>query len=318
MQSSTKLINLNSLNATKVNGSFNSSLLFNFRGIIVPDPTIDHITISVHNAQIPCSFYNVNVYNNILAISLNGGSTTILTLTRGNYNANTLITEILAQLTAHSITSISIIISATTGKLQFIITSGYFTLFYATSTIFSILGLIPTQNYTSSSQSLIPDYPCNLLGILKLKVASNTLQTNSIDSSIGGSLSILSCIPVESGTFGIILYDNVTKTDYNLNLTILDGFDIQILDDVNNLVNFNGIDFTISLLITTFQSDKTITTFNDILNKPIAELPPISPDSEPAAPPPNVDTNYDLQTDNAFMPDPSTMDDLDILLYNNH
>ena len=229
---STKLINLNSLNATKLNGSFNSNLYFNFKGIITPDPTIDKLTISVHNAQIPCSFYNINVYNNILVLSLNGGSFVTLTLTRGNYNAQTLITEILNELTIAGISSITITISSVTGKLNFAITSGYFTFFHGLSTIFSVLGCITTQDYVSSGQQLVPDYPLNLLGILKLKVASQTLLTDSVDSTVNGSLNILAIIPVESGNFGIVLYDESAKIQYDLNIPLLNGFDIQILDEV--------------------------------------------------------------------------------------
>ena len=88
----TILINLNSKDAIKNNGSFLSDVYFNFKNIIKELDDVLEIQVTVSNAQIPYSFYNVNVYNNILAGTYNATPFT-LTLTRGNYNATNLISE---------------------------------------------------------------------------------------------------------------------------------------------------------------------------------------------------------------------------------
>ena len=87
-----KLINLNSDNATRLNGSFLSSVQFSFVGLLTDDPTVRSISISIQNAQFPYSFYNINVYNNILKIQIDATIYT-LTLIRGNYNATSLILQ---------------------------------------------------------------------------------------------------------------------------------------------------------------------------------------------------------------------------------
>ena len=54
-----------------------------------------HVYISVMNAQMAVSFYVINSTNNVLKVE--SGSTFLgytLTLTNGNYNLNTLISEI--------------------------------------------------------------------------------------------------------------------------------------------------------------------------------------------------------------------------------
>ena len=78
-----KIVILNSNNATKNNGDYNSDVVFNFTGILTDDADIKEVQVSVQNAQIPISFYNVNVYNNILRLTYN--SVKIMTIPRIGY-----------------------------------------------------------------------------------------------------------------------------------------------------------------------------------------------------------------------------------------
>ena len=241
----TMLINLNAGNALKNNGSFLSDVYFNFKNVIQDVDNLLEVEISVANAQIPYSFYNINVYNNVLNIDYNGTPYT-LTLTRGNYNATNLITEINTQLINAGITGVIITISSITGTLS--ISSGGTLIFLSLgSTIYQVLGLETGTNYTAP---FIAPYPLNLLGTLRLRICSYELITYNLDSTSMTTLNVLATIPIESSTFGVILYDNISNIKTRLNNTQLDGFDILILDDNNNPVNFNGVSWCISLLIT--------------------------------------------------------------------
>jgi hypothetical protein len=60
-----RIVILDSNNAVKNNGDFNSDVVFNFKGILTDEPDVKEIQVSIQNAQIPMSFYNVNIYNNI-------------------------------------------------------------------------------------------------------------------------------------------------------------------------------------------------------------------------------------------------------------
>ena len=136
-----------------------------------------------------------------------------------------------------------------------------------------VLGFLTTQDYTSVAQVLIPPYPLNLLGILKIKIASFDLVTNNYDSQVGGSLNILATIPIEAGNFGLILYDNVANIQNILKIPLLDGFDLKLYGDDGNLINFNGVDWSITLVMTLFRrrKDKSNQQFKDIV-KPITKL----------------------------------------------
>jgi hypothetical protein len=267
-----KIVILDSKNAVKNNGTFNSDVVFNFTGILTDDPNIKEIHVAVQNAQIPMSFYNVNVYNNILRITYNSLPYTI-TLTRGNYNSNTLIVEITSQLAGQLITDITITISSVTGIIKLVRAGGLNFTILSTGTINKTLGFEIGTNYTSVAGILNAPFPLNLLGLLKLKIASLELSTYNFDSSVLGNLNIIATIPIEAGTFGLIQYDNFANIQSLINNKSLDGFDLQIYGDDNNLVNFNGIDWNIVLLFSITRERKTVTNsqFSDIV-QPIMQL----------------------------------------------
>lgn len=269
-----RLIILNSDHATLNNGDFLSSVNFKFTGLLADDPDIEEITVSVQNAQIPISFYNINVYNNIFNITYNATPYS-LTLTRGNYNSTTLINEIIAKLATVAITDITIVISPITGILTFTRAGALNFTIDSTGTLNKVLGFAPTTTYTSVGGILVAPFPLNLLGLLKLKIASYELQTTNYDSSVDGNLNVLATIPIEAGSFGLILYDNISNTESIIKNPTLDGFDLQILGDDNNLVNFNGIGWNITLLlnITRRRQERSTTVFSKIvqsINQPLS------------------------------------------------
>ena len=313
----TKIINLNSKNAIKNNSTFLSNVFFQFSGLLKDEEDIIERYISIQNSQIAFSFYNINIYNNILKIQISTITYT-LTLTRGNYNATSLITEIQTQLTINAITDLTLSISSTTGLLTFTKTTGSFTLISSGSTIYEVLGFVVGTNYTSTSQKIIAPFPLNLLGTLRLRICSYELSTNNIDFS-------LITLPIETGNFGLIQYTNITNIKATLNNTSLDGFDISIIDDDNNYVNFNNINWTMTFVLTLIRRrpNKSTTKFNEIIKQNIAPI------EEPKETSQIQETQQVEEVPNEEIPveeeqyieeiatEEPIRDDLDLLLYNN-
>jgi hypothetical protein len=316
----TMLINLNATNATQNNGTFLSNVYFNFQNVIQDVDNLLEVEISVANAQIPFSFYNINVYNNVLSIDYNGTPYT-LTLTRGNYNATNLITEINTQLTNAGITTVTITISSITGTILITESSGTLQIFSLGSTIYSVLGLeIGTDYIIDNLTPLSALYPLNLLGTLRLRVCSYELITYNLDSTSMTTLNVLATIPIESATFGVILYDNITNIKTRLNNTQLDGFDILILDDNNNPVNFNGVPWCISLLIT-MTKERQIHPFDkkNFFDFVAFNAPPMEETPTDETRPEGVGDFIDAPTDETPTDETPTdeSNSLDLLLYNN-
>ena len=298
----TKIINLNSRNSIKGNSTFLSDVYFSINGLLKDEEDILERYISIQNAQIPFSFYNINVYNNMLKIQI-GATVYTLTLIRGNYNATSLITEIQNQLTNNGITDITLGVSSTTGLLTLTKTTGSFSLISSGSTIYEALGFVVGTNYTSVSQKIISPYPLNLLGTLRLRICSYELSTSNIDFS-------LITLPIEVGNFGLIQYTNMTNIRVTLNNTSLDGFDISIIDDDNNYINFNNINWTMTFVLDIVRKrpNKTLTRFNEIIQQ--SQEPEIENNEEPQE---NQEEQNNIQEE----PNQETVqDDLDLLLYN--
>lgn len=253
-----KLINLNSNNAIKNNSTFLSNVYFPFPSLIVNSSNIKKVQISVLNAQFPYSFYIINVYNNLLRMSVNGGVPFTLTLTRGNYNSNTLISEILTQLSLAGVTNITIVLSTITGRLSFTTTGTSIEIFASGSTILRVLGFDPTTDYTSVSQVLTAPFPLNLLNTLKIRVCSLALCSNSLDSSVNGNLNLLASFAVNAESYGLNVYENPTGIKTELQVRDLNGFDLQILDDDSNLINFNNVYWTITMQLDIEYDDEII------------------------------------------------------------
>jgi hypothetical protein len=314
----TILINLNSANAIQNNGTFLSDVYFNFKNILKDMDNVLEIQVAVSNAQIPYSFYNINVYNNVLNIDYNG-TPYILTLTRGNYNATNLITEITTQFLNAGIT-VTITISSITGTIQISVSSGTLQILSLGSTIYKVLGLEIGTNYSITvATPFTALYPLNLLGTLRLRVCSYELITYNLDSTNMASLNCLATIPIESATFGVILYDNITNIKTRLNNPQLDGFDILILDDDNNPVNFNNQPWCLSLTITSTKErqeklDATKINFYDYIDNLRKSQGDIMRNDEPT---PDETVSDIPNTPNMDESNNTTDNSLDLLLYEN-
>jgi GTP-sensing pleiotropic transcriptional regulator CodY len=93
------LITLNSDYGRRLNGSMNSRITFDFNSILQDESDVIRCNISVLNAMIPCSFYNVNSKNNNINYGYYINNTVnqnfnFITIPEGNYNSITLIDAI--------------------------------------------------------------------------------------------------------------------------------------------------------------------------------------------------------------------------------
>lgn len=279
MRTVNQLINLNSANATRLNGDLLSSVFFNFQGLITANPNIKRITCSMLNSEIPYSYYNVNIYNHHFRLNVDGTNYFVV-ITPGNYNANTLITELLTQMAILGLTTVSITLSSFTGKLTFTTTSPSMTILYTNNTANKFLGFSTTTNI--SGTTITAPYPLNLLYTLKIRISSTALVTNYLDSALSGSSNFLASFPVSAQNFGVILYENPLNIQSEISVRSLNGFDIQILDDYGNLINFNNIDWTATMLITTeYEEEQSVNPFLSNYVMPLQKFWGQTPNASP-------------------------------------
>lgn len=244
-----KLIVLNSKNGIQRNSTYLSDMLFNFQNILSDDDTIISSNISVMNAQIPVSFYIINETNYYLQIeSSSPFKRTGMEIPFGNYNANTLVSYINSKLLADGNT-IVVSFNSVNGKLVF--TGGGGVTVSTDTTDLAIRDIIGwrTTSYVSGSSPLTMPYPLNLLGVKKISIKSQLLGITSFDSGTNQNI-CLTTIPNNNAPFTMINYSNQTNLNKSLiRVRKIDAIDIIIEDENGNKINFNGVDWTITLVL---------------------------------------------------------------------
>lgn len=241
-----KLITLNSRYGIQQNGTFKSNILFNFKNLLSDEEHILKSYITVLNGQIPVSFYVITSLNNKLVLQTS--VTTTITIANGNYSANTLITELQSKFLTAGIIFTSIQFNKINGIMSFI--SNGFTNYYFTSasTLLNVLGT--TSSIISVSTIYTCPYPLNLLGVQKLSIKSERLAIHSVSSIDFSFSNTLVTIPCDVPPYSLISY--ISQSDQNknlLNIRNINEIDIQIFDENNNFIDFNNLDWTITLTI---------------------------------------------------------------------
>jgi hypothetical protein len=293
-----RLINIDSDNADIYNNSnLRSDMVYFFKGLLTEDDDRLYSQISIQSAQFPVSFYVVNYSNNTLRYQYHNDPITTISFDVGNYNA----TSFIAQFHSKVVNQVSLTFDKLTGKYQ-INSNQNFTFYQQGSTCFRLLGLDLESDYvvTTAPYDEPAPFPCNFAGITRLKIVSEKLATYSRDSST--ITNVLATIPVNAPPFGILLYQNTSNFKAMLRERVIDFFDIRIYDDFNNLINFNGIEFGITLQLDIIRNYSDMDTTFPPLQRTIA--PSTKP--EPEEPVPVPDDNLPLGTGDT---------DLDFFLY---
>ena len=254
----TRIISLNSENATIYkNGTFLSEVVFGFSGILKDEHDIIQRQLTLVNAQIPVSFYIVNVYNRVFVLRKVSPLTDYtITLSVGNYNSTTFITLLQsAILTATGLTFV-ITIDKATGKLTFSSTADWILVSTsALTTASAIIGLNPlvdlTPTLVGANYIAVCPNPLNLLGIKQLQIKCGAVSCNNFSSNNNNAQSsLLATIPVNVGAFGLITYESSAGNDITFHNSTLDDIDILIVDSEDGEpINFNGVGWTMTILL---------------------------------------------------------------------
>ena len=99
-------------------------------------------------------------------------------------------------------------------------------------------------------------YQLNLLGIKKIFINSNHLKNSAFTSKSLSSVQTIASIPVDQPPYSMINYVSVSDLEKNiLFYRSLDVIDIQIVDEDNKYINFQNIDWSITLCLTIEKND---------------------------------------------------------------
>lgn len=274
-----RLISINSSSATQyINGSFKSNVVFDFRSILKPEPSIIYVESGVQSAQIPASFYNVDVTNNLFAYTISSVPFSI-SVTPGNYNYNTLVTELATRFLTNG-HSFAYSLNRNTNVFTMTYTSaGTWNQILPTSTIYYIFGFVENTTYTITGNTITYPLLLNLINPKRLKIYSTNLAIDSYDSIGLSTNNLIETLSVNVGSFGLILYTNIDGAYGHLRTSYLSTIDIQIRDELNNFVNFNNVDWTMTIILIVYKKlDTKITEMIGLSNEEeTVTNPPLPP-----------------------------------------
>jgi hypothetical protein len=206
-----KQINLSSASATSKNGSLNSSLYFNINNILKKEQDIFYNLVSVVHCEIPVSFYIINSTNNGLRLKIGSNPTYPYTLKSGNYNASSFRTMLLSILP----NGFTLTLNNTTGVFTLGYTSS-FQILPLSTTCYKLMGFVSGETYSSDvNNQIVMPYQCDFLGITRLKIKSQIIQTNNIDSfskgkEYGSVITISTPFPLTKSIPIYLLFDGAT------------------------------------------------------------------------------------------------------------
>lgn len=245
-----RLISLNSNNATRyMNGSFLSDVTFDFKSILSAEDSIVYVEAGIQSGEIPITFYNIDYTNNIFNYTIDAVNYTI-TLRSGSYNYNTFVTEFLYQSNLNGHTFVCVL-NRNSGILTLNLTAGGIAwTSILPSNIYYIIGL-SSQSLAVTVTSNTYTFPqlFNLLGQKKLKIYSSNLAIDSYDSVGNATNNLICTMSINQPFFGMIVYNNVDGVYGHMKTNYLSTIDIQIKDELNNLINFNSINWTLTLVL---------------------------------------------------------------------
>lgn len=251
----TRLYNISS-NVGRINGEFCSQIQVQLPDLTFHQDHIQNAYFSVVHAEVANSFYIVNYTNNQFV--LNG---TTYTLTRGNYNVNTFITMLLAAIpVGYTLTYSSITTKLTMGNA----TSFTINASSKSSTVNSIMGLGKTD---LTGTSIIMPNVVNFIPLQRINFRTNYFKF-SCYSTEDGSSDIFLPLQNNAGQNSIINYVNQTQNKFLIQDRNVTTFVINVSDDFGNLINFNGVNWYMTIQIDIeYLETPRISNFGNILTQ---------------------------------------------------
>jgi hypothetical protein len=242
---------LDSSKASVKLGHTNSNCLF-YLDNVIECPVDTHLMLSLTSCQIPVSFYNVTNNNN--SITLESSTTvagfpvrteTVVSLLPKNYDTETLVQAVNERLVA---TGNPITCSFDDQSLKFTFSSLTRQITIKSTTMKKELGIVTVP--TVSAYSYTCPRCCNLSGPQSVYVMLNNLSIESWDSRADGDLNgVLAKVDIDCSFGDYIGYKTIEEQIVMLADRTISHFNISLTDESIELLDMNGIDWTIEMTV---------------------------------------------------------------------
>ena len=277
-------IYIRSKDVLKLDSEFNSAMTINLKaGLNLHSG--EKFRLKLDTCEIPHTFYNVSKYVFNDQIFLDGSFVNLIP--EGNYS----VYDMIDYLTGISTFPYSCTYDEITSKITLTNTDSTLHVINFTDGFSKLLGFKFETRTINAGSSLTSFNTVNFQSIHSLFVHSSLSSSNVISTINNSYENIIGKIPVNRTAYQILSYDpSYSKFDILLDNKNISTFDISVKDQNNRLVQFNGTNFEISLLleiyrqrvipvIETRRSDTQIVpqTVPEIVPEPVLLEPVITP-----------------------------------------
>jgi len=223
----------------------NSSCLFYLNQVITAPPGT-HMLVGLTSAEIPYSFYNVDSRNNKVTIDAGSDGTATIILPEQNYDVDSLKKNLNNLLVAANVLNTTVDFDKNTNKFTFTNTNGGLKI--TSTTMTRELGLVQNQINGPYTASLTSSNACNLSGTSSVYVNLNNVSITNLDSR-GDLNGVLAKLNVNVAPSEFIFYQQTENQYYVTSDRQINFFSILLTDDNNELLNLNGVYFSVSITI---------------------------------------------------------------------
>jgi len=249
---SSHIVHIRSKDTTQLTAGYNSHFKF-----ILEDPIKinqgEQINITMSSGEFPYSFYNVSSDVNNRGIIIDDGGIEF-NFGEGNYSIYELRDVINA---SSSALKFSATFDVRTMKLTLTNTDTVsHTINWGQSTAAKMMGFDdnPDNNdVVAAGNSTTSDFVVNMCSVHSLMVRSN-IATGNVQSTTHSNSTILQKISIDQNGFGMIY---LNQDDYRTtNITQqpqIDQIEIKITDQNNNLIQFNNVNYEMSLIFQVYE-----------------------------------------------------------------
>jgi len=204
-----------------------------------------HFILSLVNASIPHSFYNVNSNNNRFQYIEDPYVTFVehnYVIPIGNYT----ITQFVSQLQS-MISPLQISYNSITNKMTFTHPTLPFCFYKSNNTCFELLGLSNYDHFSPvNPKVIVSDVCCSMFSVRSICVCSN-FHTDNVHVNKPHMQTIIGSIPVNAGPNSIITYQNLNSFKNNLFTNVVNAIAIKFVDQDGNKIDLNGCHYSMTL-----------------------------------------------------------------------
>ena len=231
---------------TSAVNSTKSDLIFELNRPIRIHNNMDML-VSLESFNFTNSFYVINDYNRYFYYSTNslGNAYVAVTLDKGNYDVSSFLYYINTALA-----SVGFVFTYKSSTMKITITNPTpFRLVNPTNNMFNIYELLGFNDYgtTSLSTSITSPFVVNFCSTQVLHIVISNLPLDSIGLKNKSKMNVINSIPIETLPGEVQSYKNPSNFKYKIADTLITFLNIRILDQDYNLVDFNNIDWFMSL-----------------------------------------------------------------------